>query len=45
MLIRGLPNGVRHTYPQAGRDRPEWLVAINRSAWSRSIVALGRDQS
>jgi hypothetical protein len=34
MQIRGLPNGVRHTRPQAGRDRPEWVVAINRNAWS-----------
>jgi hypothetical protein len=34
MQIRGLPNGVRHTHPQAGRDRPEWVVAINRNAWS-----------
>jgi hypothetical protein len=31
MQIRGLPN---HTRPQAGRDRPEWVVAINRNAWS-----------
>ena len=43
MQIRGLPNGVRHTRPQAGRDRPEWVVAINRNAWSRSIVTAGRD--
>jgi hypothetical protein len=34
MQIRRLPNGVRHTRPQAGRDRPEWVVAINRNAWS-----------
>ena len=44
MLIRRLPNGVRHTRPQAGRDRPEWVVAINRNAWSRSIVIAGRDR-
>ena len=34
MPIRGLPNGPCHTRPQAGRDRPEWVVAINRNAWS-----------
>ncbi len=45
MPIRGLPNGARHTRPQAGRDRPEWVVAINRSRWSQSIVAGGRNQS
>ena len=39
MLIRGLPNGVRHTRPQAGRDHPQQVVAINRSAWSRSPAA------
>ena len=39
MPIRGLPNGLHHTRPQAsGRDRPEWVVAINRSGWSQSIV-------
>ena len=43
MQIRGLPNGVRHTRPQAGRDRPEWVVAINRNGWSQSIVTAGRD--
>ncbi|WP_210205923.1 hypothetical protein, partial [Bradyrhizobium algeriense] len=31
--------------PQAGRDRPEWVVAINRNAWSQSIGTAGRDQS
>jgi hypothetical protein len=39
MPIRGLPNGLHHARPQAGRDRPEWVVAINRSGWSQSIVA------
>jgi hypothetical protein len=39
MPIRGLPNGHHHTRPQAGRDRPECVVAINRSGWSQSIVA------
>ena len=43
MPIRGSPNGVRHTRPQAGRDRPERVVAINRSGWSQSVVAAGRD--
>ena len=43
MPIRGLPNGVRHTRPQAGRDRPEWVVAINRNGWSQSIVTAGRN--
>jgi len=42
MLIRGLPNGVRHTHPQTGRESP---VAINRNGWSRSIGAGGRNQS
>jgi hypothetical protein len=45
MPIRGLPNGLHHTRPQAGRDRPEWVVAINRSRWSQSIVAGGRNPS
>ena len=44
MPIRGLPNGLHHTRPQAGRDRPEWVVAINRNAWSQSIVIGGRNQ-
>ena len=43
MLIRGSPNGARHLRPQAGRDRPEWVVAINRNAWSQSIGTAGRD--
>jgi hypothetical protein len=43
MPIRRSPNGARHTPPQAGRDRPEWVVAINRNAWSQSIVTSGRD--
>jgi hypothetical protein len=37
MPIRGSPNGVDHLHPQAGRDRPESVVAINRTP--------GRDQS
>jgi hypothetical protein len=43
MPIRGSPNGARHPRPQAGRDRPEWVVAINRNAWSQSIGIGGRD--
>src|SRR6202035_1392633 len=43
MPIRGSPNGARHPRPQAGRDRPEWVVAINRNAWSQSIGIAGRD--
>jgi hypothetical protein len=43
MPIRGSPNGARHPRPQAGRDRPEWVVAINRNGWSQSIVTAGRD--
>jgi hypothetical protein len=39
MPIRGLPNGVHHTRPQAGRDRPEQVVAINRNSWSQSSGA------
>jgi hypothetical protein len=44
MPIRGSPNGVDHLHPQAGRDRPELVVAINRNAWSRSIGIAGRDR-
>ena len=44
MPIRGSPNGAHHPHPQAGRDRPESVVAINRNAWSRSIVTAGRDR-
>ena len=43
MPIRGSPNGARHPRPQAGRNRPEWVVAINRNAWSQSIGIAGRD--
>jgi hypothetical protein len=43
MPIRGSPNGARHPRPQAGRDRPEQAVAINRNAWSQSIGIAGRD--
>ena len=43
MPIRGSPNGARHPRPQAGRDRPEWVVAINRNGWSQSIGIAGRD--
>jgi hypothetical protein len=43
MPIRGSPNGAYHPHPQAGRDRPEWVVAINRNAWSQSIGIVGRD--
>ena len=44
MPIRGSPNGVDHLHPQAGRDRPESVVAINRNARSRSIGIAGRDR-
>jgi hypothetical protein len=30
--------------PQLGRDRPEWVVAINRNSWSQSIGISGRNQ-
>ena len=43
MPIRGSPNGAGYLRPQAGRDRPESVVAINRNAWSQSIVTAGRD--
>ena len=43
MPIRGSPNGAVYLRPQAGRDRPESVVAINRNAWSQSIVTAGRD--
>src|SRR6202163_4736540 len=43
MPIRGSPDGACHPRPQSGRDRPEWVVAINRNAWSRSIGTAGRD--
>jgi hypothetical protein len=42
--IRRSPNGVRHTRPQPGRDRPEWVVAIKWNEWSQSIVIGGRNQ-
>jgi hypothetical protein len=32
-----------HTRPQAGRNHPQQVVAIDRNGWSRSIVAPGRD--
>jgi len=43
MPIRGSPNGAGYLRPQAGRDRPESVVAINRNAWSQSIGMAGRD--
>jgi hypothetical protein len=43
MPIRRSPDGARHPRPQAGRDRPEQVVAINRNAWSRSFGTTGRD--
>ena len=43
MPIRGSPNGANHLRPQAGRDRLEQVVAINRNAWSQSIGMAGRD--
>jgi hypothetical protein len=45
MPIRRSPNGPRHTPPQPGRDRPEWVVAINRNARSQSVGISGRNQS
>lgn len=45
MPIRGLPNGPVTPRPQGGRDPPEQVVAINRNAWSQSIVTPGRDRS
>ena len=45
MPIRRSPNGAGHTRPQPGRDRPEWVVAINRNARSQSIGIGGRNQS
>jgi hypothetical protein len=44
MPIRRSPNGASYTPPQPGRDRPEWVVAINRNAWSQSIGISGRNQ-
>lgn len=44
MPIRGSPNGFGHLGPQADRDRPESVVAINRNAWSQSIGIAGRDR-
>jgi hypothetical protein len=43
MPIRGSPNGANHLRPQAGRDRLEQVVAINRNAWSQSIGTAGRN--
>ncbi len=42
-ILRGSPNGAPHPRPQAGRNRPEWVVAINRNAWSQSIGTACRD--
>ena len=44
MPIRGSPNGAGYLRPQAGRDRPESVVAINRNGWSQSIGMAGRDR-
>jgi hypothetical protein len=44
MPIRGSPNGAGYLRPQAGRDRPESVVAINRNGWSHSIGMAGRDR-
>ena len=43
MPIRRSPNGVRHVRPQPGRNRPEWVVAINRNARSQSVGTAGRN--
>ena len=43
MPIRRSPNGARHVRPQPGRNRPEWVVAINRNAWSLSAGTGGRN--
>jgi hypothetical protein len=43
MPIRGSPNGANHLRPQAGRDRLEQVVAINRNPWSQSIGTAGRN--
>ena len=45
MPIRRSPNGARYRPPQPGRDQSEWVVAINRNAWSQSIGISGRNQS
>jgi len=44
MPIRGSPNGAGYLRPQAGRDRPESVVAINRNGWSQSIGMAGRNR-
>ena len=44
MPIRRSPDSARHPRPQAGRDRPESVVATNRSGWTRSIGIAGRDR-
>ena len=44
MPIRGSPNGAGYLRPQAGRDCPESVVAINRNGWSQSIGMAGRDR-
>jgi hypothetical protein len=43
MPIRRSPNGARHVRPQPGRNRPEWVVAINRNARSQSVGTGGRN--
>jgi hypothetical protein len=42
MPIRGSPNGAGYLRPQAGRDRPESVVAINRNGSSQSIGMAAR---
>ena len=44
MPICGSPNGAGYLRPQAGRDCPELVVAINRNGWSQSIGMAGRDR-
>jgi hypothetical protein len=44
MPIRRSPNGAGYLRPQAGRDRLESVVAINRNGWSQSIGMAGRDR-
>jgi hypothetical protein len=45
MPIRRSPTADPQAPPQPGRDHPEWVVAINRNAWSQSIGISGRNQS
>jgi hypothetical protein len=45
MPISRSPNGAAHTSPQTDRDRPEWVMGINRNHdrdQSEQLIGMGR---